>query len=150
MRRTFVAALLTIVAAPALAQVEVQQPWARATVAGMKHGAGYMTIQNKGAAADRLVGATSPVAARVETHVTVEESGVMKMRQVKGYDVPARGSYELKPAGSHLMFVDLKQPLKAGDKVPVTLKFEKAGDVKIELQVAPGAPAAMKGHHHGH
>ena len=107
-------------------------------------------IHNKNGAADRLVSATSPVAARVETHVTVEERGVMKMREVKGYDVPAKGSYELKPAGPHLMFMDLKQPLKVGDKVPVTLKFEKAGEVKVELQVAQGAPAMKKGQQHGH
>jgi hypothetical protein len=58
------------------------------------------------------------------------------MRQVKGYDIPANGSFELKPSGAHLMFMDIKQPFKEGEKVPVTLRFEKAGEVKVEFLVA--------------
>ena len=68
--------------------------------------------------------------------------------RVKGYDIPAKGSFELKPNGSHLMLVDLKRPLKEGEKVPVVLKFEKAGEVEVEFQVAPlgGSGPGHAGH----
>jgi copper(I)-binding protein len=119
----------------AAAQVEVDKPWARATAPGAKVAAGYMVVRNKTASADRLVGASSPAAARVETHVTVRDGDVMRMREVKGYDIPAGGSFELKPGGPHLMFVDIKQPFKEGERIPATLKFEKAGDVRVEFHV---------------
>src|SRR5262245_30779477 len=115
------------------AQVRIEEPWTRATPPGAKIGAGYMTI--KSTAADRLVGASSPAAAKVELHVTEKKGDVMRMRQVKAYDIPAGGSFELSPGGAHLMLVDLKAPLKEGGKVPMTLRFEKAGEVKVELQV---------------
>src|SRR5262245_7644477 len=92
-----------------------------------------MTI--KSAAADRLIGASSPAAARVELHVTEKKGDVLRMREVKSYAIPAGGSFELAPSGAHLMLVDLKAPLKEGTKVPLTLRFEKAGEVKVELQV---------------
>ena len=130
------------VSTAAFAQVEVQDPWSRATPPGAKIAAGYMVIKNNGNQPDRLVGASSPLAARVETHVTKREGDVMKMREVKGYDVPAHGSFELKPAGAHLMLVDIKRPFKDGDKVPLVLRFEKAGEVKLELPVRATAPAA--------
>jgi len=126
---------LIFVSGSALGQVSVDKPWARATAPGAKVAAGYMVLQNKGAAADRLVGASSPAAARVELHVHLHEGGVMKMREVPGYDVPAGGSFELKPGGAHLMFMDIKRPFKEGEKVPVKLKFEKAGEVSAEFHV---------------
>jgi copper(I)-binding protein len=117
------------------AQVHIEKPWARATAPGAKVAGGYMIIRNQGAAADRLVGASSPAAARVEMHVHVHEGGVMKMRQVPGYDVPAKGAFELKPGGAHLMFVEIKRPFKEGEKLPVKLRFEKAGEVSAEFHV---------------
>jgi copper(I)-binding protein len=113
--------------------ITIDEPWSRATPPGAKIGAGYMTIRS--AAADRLVGASSPAAARVELHVTEKKGDVMRMRQVEGYDLPAGGSFVLAPGGAHLMLVDLKAPLKEGAKVPLTLRFRKAGEVKVELQV---------------
>lgn len=127
-------------------QVSVENPWARPTPPSAKLGAGYLTVVNSGAA-DRLVGAASPAAARVEMHVTLRDGEIMRMREVKAFDLPAKGRLELKPAGAHLMFVDLKRPFKQGDKVPVTLKFEKAGEVKVDLQVGrQPAPAESHGH----
>lgn len=120
---------------PAFGQVSVDKPWARATAPGAKVAAGYMVLQNRGAAADRLVGASSPAAARVELHVHIHEGGVMKMREVPAYDVPAGGLFELKPGGAHLMFMDIKRPFKEGEKVPVRLKFEKAGEIAAEFHV---------------
>ena len=127
-------------------QVSVENPWARPTPPSAKLGAGYLTVVSSGAA-DRLVGAASPAAARVEMHVTLRDGEIMRMREVKAFDLPAKGRLELKPAGAHLMFVDLKRPFKQGDKVPVTLKFEKAGEVKIDLLVGrQPAPAESHGH----
>ena len=128
-------------------QVSVENPWARPTPPSAKLGAGYLTVVNSGAA-DRLVGAASPAAARVEMHVTLRDGEIMRMREVKAFDLPAKGRLELKPAGAHLMFVDLKRPFKQGDKVPVTLKFEKAGEVSTEFHIgrlgASAPPGAYK------
>ena len=139
-------AVLLLAAGPAWAQVTVERPWSRATPPGAKVGAGFMTLKNAGNA-DRVVGASSPVAGRVEMHVTVREGDVMRMREVKGFDVPASGSFELKPGGAHLMLMDLKRALKKGEKVPLTLKLEKGGELKVELlveEVGARAPAQMK------
>ncbi len=133
MKRFFL--VLMFVSGSAFAQVSIDKPWARATAPGARVAAGYMVLQNKSAAADRLVAASSPAAARVELHVHIHEGGVMKMREVPGYDVPAGGSFELKPGGAHLMFMDIKRVFKEGEKVQVKLKFEKAGEVSAEFHV---------------
>ena len=80
----------------------------------------------------------------------INEGGVMKMRVVPGYDVPAKGSFELKPGGAHLMFMDIKRPFKEGEKLPVKLKFEKAGEVGAEFVVGSlgGSAAPAKQHRH--
>ena len=138
--------LSLFLAAPAWAQVEIYKPWARATAPGAKVAAGYLVVRNKTAAGDRLLSVTSPVAARVETHVTVKDGDIMRMREVKGYDLPANGSLELKPGGSHLMFIDIRQPFKEGDKVPVVLKFQRAGELKVEFHVGRLGAAAQQAH----
>jgi copper(I)-binding protein len=140
--------IFLLAAAPAWAQVTVSGAWARATPPGAKVAAGYMTLRNAAAAADRLVAASSPAAERVETHVTVKDGDVARMREVKGYDVPANGTLTLAPGGSHLMLVNIKAPLKEGDKVPVVLRFEKAGEIHAQLAVRPLTRGG--GHSHGH
>ena len=141
--RLFSLLVLVCFSMPAWAQIEIEKPWSRATTPGAKLAAGYMVIRNGSAAPDRLIGASSPLAARMEAHVTVQDGEIMRMRQVKGYDVPANGSFELKPGGAHLMFVDIKRPFKDGDKIPATLRFAKAGEIKVEFQVGGlgGAPS---------
>jgi len=130
------------------AQIQIEQSWARATPPGAKVAGGYMTIRNAGAA-DKLLSASSPAAAKVELHVHINDNGVMKMREVPGgYAIPAQGAFELKPGGAHLMFLDLKQPFKEGDKVPVKLKFEKAGEVVTEFQVGSMGASSMPAHGH--
>jgi len=124
-----------VLAATAHAQVTIERPWVRATPPGAKVGGGYLTIRNADAVADRLVGASSPAAARVELHEHVRDGEIMKMRQVHAFDVPAKDAFELKPGGGHLMFVELRQPFKEGGRVPVTLKFEKAGEISAEFHV---------------
>ena len=143
--------LLLLAAFPAHAQVQIDNPWARATPPGATVAGGYMVLRNAGAAPDRLVSASSPAAAKVELHVHVNDNGVMKMREVKGYDVPAKGSFELKPGGAHLMFMDIKWPFKEGEKLPLKLKFEKAGEVNAEILVGRllgSAPPAAGQHKH--
>ena len=138
---------LLLAATAAQAQVEVDKAWARATAPGAPVAGGYMTIRNRGAA-DRLIGASSSAASKVELHVHIKEGEVVKMRQVQAYDVPANGTFELKPGGAHLMFVQIARPFKEGDKIPVKLRFEKAGELSVEFAVGrigdTAPPAAHK------
>ncbi len=123
--------LLALLATPALAQIEIENAWARATPPGAETAAGYMTIRNKSSSPDHLIRVASPLATRVEMHVHIHDGDVMRMRQVKGYDIPANGSLELKSGGAHLMFVDIQRPFKEGEKIPVTLRFERAGEKRV-------------------
>ncbi len=140
--------MILSMAVPAWADVNIENAWTRATPPGAKIAAGYMTIRNTSGIADKLVAASSPAAAKVEPHVTIEEGGISKMRPVKGYDIPAKGAFELKPSGAHLMLMNLKAPLKAGQRVPLVLKFAHAGEVRTELEVKPlGTRGGMPGMH---
>ena len=114
--------------------IKVEHAYTRATVPGQQVAGGFMKIENKGAA-DQLISASSPVANEMQLHTMVMDGNVMKMREVKTIDVPANGSVELKPGSLHLMFMDIKAPLKAGESVPVKLKFQKAGEVEIKVPV---------------
>jgi copper(I)-binding protein len=138
--------LLTLVSTSVFSQVEIIDAWSRATPPGAKVAAGYFTIRNKAASPDRLISASSAVAARVETHIVEKQGEVMRMREVKGYEVPAKGSFELKPGGPHLMLVDIKRPLKEGEKVSVVLRFQNAGEVRTDLEVK--GMGAAKAHSH--
>jgi len=146
-------AALLLVATQALADdvkvgdLVVAKPWARATPTGAPTGAGYLTIENHGQADDRLVGVSSPSAARAEVHQMSMDGGVMRMRPAQGGIAIAAGkSVTLTPNGYHIMLVGLNAPLKQGDKVAVTLTFEKAGKVDVQLDVqAIGAPAPAGG-----
>jgi copper(I)-binding protein len=133
---------------PSYGQISIENAWARATAPGAKVGGGYLTIRNRGSAPDRLVGASSPAAARVELHEHVREGEVMKMREVKGFGVPANGAFELKPGGAHLMFMDIRQPFKEGEKLPVRLIFDKAGEVKAEFHVGRLGDTKPPAHRH--
>ena len=141
-------AAAALMATPAFAQVTIDNAWARATPPGATMAVGYMTIRNGLGAFDRLIAVSSPAAAKVEMHVTVQDGQVSRMREVKAYEVPAKGSFALAPGGAHLMLVDIKAPLRAGDKVPLLLRFEKAGAVKTELAVRPLGAASEPMHHH--
>lgn len=142
----FGASLLVALAAPAIAaDISFDHPWSRATPTNAPVGAGYVTIRNSGTAPDRLVSAAAEVAGKVEIHEMAMADGVMKMRQVQGIDIPAGKSAELKPGGYHIMFMGLKQPLKAGDTIKGSLTFEKAGTIPVEFKVE-----AMSGGEHKH
>jgi copper(I)-binding protein len=119
---------------PALAQVKVEGAWARPTVPGQQGGGGFLTLTSS--AGDRLLGGTTPFAQRFELHAMAMKGDVMEMRQLDAIDLPAGKAVEFKPGGLHVMFIGLTQALTLGSKVPVTLKFEKAGDVKVDFEVA--------------
>lgn len=122
--------------------LKIAHPWARFTVPGQAAGGAFMTLQNTGSKPDRLLGGVTPVAARVELHSMTMNGGVMKMREMSAVDLPAGQTVVLEPGRMHLMLAGIKAPLQAGTKVPVTLKFEKAGDVQVELLVSTQAPSA--------
>lgn len=142
-----------MLATGALAQVSVKEPWIRATVPQQKATGAFMqlsTIQ-----ATRLVEASSPVAGAVEIHEMKMDNNIMKMRQINGIDVPAGKSVDLKPGGYHVMLLDLKEQMKEGASVPVTLVFEgkdkKRETVEIKATVRPLAGAtAPADPHAGH
>jgi periplasmic copper chaperone A len=128
----------------------ISQAWSRATPGGAKTGGGYLTIENKGSAPDRLVSGSSDAAGKVEVHEMTMNNGVMTMRPLeKGLTIEPGKSVKLAPGGLHLMLMDLKAPLKQGDKLPITLEFEKAGKVQVSLDVqavgAQGPGAASSG-----
>jgi copper(I)-binding protein len=155
---SYAAALAALLAAPVGAQdgkagdLVVSQAWSRATPGGAKIAGGYLTIENKGSAADRLLGGSGDIVGRIEVHEMRMDKGVMTMRQLdKGLAIEPGKSVQLAPSGYHLMLMDLKGPLKQGDKLPITLEFEKAGKVKVSLDVqGVGAKGPAGAGHGGH
>jgi copper(I)-binding protein len=135
----------------------ITQAWSRATPGGAKIAGGYLTIENKGAAPDRLMGGTGAIAGKVEMHEMAMNNGVMTMRELdNGLTMDPGKTVKFAPGGYHLMLMDLKNPLKQGDKVPLTLEFEKAGKVTLSLDVqgvgaqAPAAGGDHSGMMHDH
>ena len=140
LKTTLLATLATVfMAIPAFAEgtIKVDDAYARSSGKTAKAGAAFMMIQNLGDADDRLVGASSDAAARVELHThKVDENGVAKMVHVEeGFAIPAGETHMLKRGGDHVMFMGLTAPFEQGATVPVTLIFEKAGEVEIEIPV---------------
>ena len=140
--------------------IKVTGSWARASSATTAAGAAYLTIQNTGSSADALVGVSTPAAGTAEVHETfvmgsatppaslgaamgspmpspsgLGGSGMMGMRPIARLEVPAGGTIELKPGSYHIMLMELKAELKAGDTIELTLKFEKAGEIIVKAQV---------------
>jgi uncharacterized protein YcnI len=127
----------------------LDQPWSRATPGGAKVGGGYLRITNTGTAPDRLTGGSFPLASKVEVHEMRLDGDVMRMKPVEGgLEIKPGATVELKPGGLHLMFVDLKEPLKEGQTVRGTLTFEKAGSVEVEYTVRGMGGAAPAEHKH--
>lgn len=118
-----------------LGTLVIGHPWARPTAPGMPMGAAYLSITNHGKAADALVAASSPVAARVEFHQTTLADGMARMRPLTGIDIAAGATVKIEPGGIHLMLADLKAPLEPGKAVPLVLEFRVAGKITVELSV---------------
>jgi len=154
MNRHLIATLAAgLFATSALAQVTVTDPWVRATVPAAKSAGAFMHLQS--ATNARLVGVSTPVAGRAEIHEMAMENNTMRMRAVDGIDLPAGKPVHLASGGYHLMFFELKQQLKEGETVPVTLTVQdaanKRSNVTVQAQVKPLTYVApkMQGHH-GH
>ena len=130
--------------AGAVGDLRIERPWSRVTPPGTPVGSGYMTIVNTADESDRLVAAESPVAGRVQIHRSVKKDGQSSMvHQKDGVVVPPDGRIEFSPGGYHLMLMQLGGPLEEGERVPITLHFERAGAVEVELVVralTAGAP----------
>ncbi|MCG2631614.1 copper chaperone PCu(A)C [Bradyrhizobium sp. WYCCWR 13023] len=160
------AALTFVGSAPTLADhsdIVVSQAWSRATPKGAKVAGGYLTIENRGTSPDRLLSASSPAAAKVEVHQMTMQDGIMTMRPLEeGLAIPPDGIVTLAPGGNHIMFVGLTAPLEEGQRIPVSLNFQRAGTIEAtfdvgsvgakgpRLQIAsteaasPAAPPALK------
>ena len=137
--RTLLAVLLATLVAPLAAAgtgPTVEQAWARATPPGVDVGAVYLTIVG-GPADDRLTSATTARASMVHLHTVEESGGVAKMRAIEGIEVPAGKRVVLAPKGTHIMLMGLGRPLAAGEKFPLTIRFEKAGERTVEVVVQP-------------
>jgi copper(I)-binding protein len=142
----FVAILLLAGGASAqTGSLEVKRAWARATPGKAVTGAAYLTIES--AAPDRLTGVSTPLAGKTELHETTMRDGIMKMRSLAAIELPAGVAVVLKPGGTHIMFIGLKEPLRAGGSFPLTLEFEKAG--KREVNVTIEKAGAMGPEHTG-
>ena len=134
----FAAAAALSFALPAFAgDITIEDPYARSSTMMSKSGAAFMMIKNAGASDDRLVGASSDVAERVELHTHKEDAnGVMRMMEVEeGFPIPAAGMHALARGGDHVMFMGLTRSLAQGDVITLTLTFENAGDMTIEVPV---------------
>ena len=126
--------------------IYISEPWARATPKGASSGAAYLTIMNKGTTPDRVSCVSSDISSQCQIHTMTMENGVMKMRPIEGgLEIKPSETVTLKPAGLHMMLVDLKHPLKQGETIAATLQFEKAGTIQVTFPVvaigatAPGA-----------
>jgi len=148
-----IAAVLLLATGIAHAQVQVKDPWVRATVPQQTATGAFMQITSASNA--RLVSASSPVAGTVELHESRMENDVMKMRAVPGIEIPAGKGAELRPGGYHVMLMSLKSQMKEGDMVPITLVLEDQAGKRQTLEVkAPVRPLTTRGdeknHGHGH
>lgn len=143
-----------------IGDLEIGHPWTRATPKGAAVGGGYLTIKNTGTSPDRLISGSSEVSGRFEVHEMSTNNGVMKMRLLKdGLEIKPGETVKLAPGGFHIMMLDLKRPIKEGERVKGTLVFEKAGKVDVEYVAVPigGSPggkdaggAGMQGMPMGH
>ena len=141
-RTLFAAALLAVMPLAATAHeyvsetVHIDHPWSRPTPPGTPMGAGYLVINNTGEADIALVGAQTPRAGNVSIHESMMHNGMMSMKPLKGgLTIPAGETVELKPHGYHLMLEKLTGPLEEGERIPLTLEFEGADSVDVELTV---------------
>jgi copper(I)-binding protein len=127
----------------------VVDAWARATPPGAGVAAAYLTIDNAGGGADRLLGASSDAAGRVEVHETRRDGEVMRMRKAEPLDIPAGERVVFGPGGLHVMLMELKEPLRQGDTLSLTLRFEHAGEFRVQAGILAGdATDPHAGHQH--
>ncbi len=143
MNRLFILLAATLgFAAPALAgdtmqgDLHIMAPWSRPLPAVSVNGAAYMTLMNMGSEADKLVAVSTPAAKKAEIHNHVMEGGLMKMRRVENITIAPGASTVLEPGGLHVMLMGLTEPLVEGKSFPLTLQFQRAGSVEVEVMVS--------------
>jgi copper(I)-binding protein len=119
----------------------IEAPWTRAAGAN-GNGAGFMRITNR----DRLVSAATDAARVIELHTHIHDGGVMRMRPVPDIPIPAGATVTLQPGGLHVMLIGLTAPLAQGGRVPLTLRFARAGEVRVVLDVQAAGARGMGGH----
>ncbi len=127
-----------------LHSLRIDHPFARATPPGARSGGVFLTVENTGGVADRLLGLSTPIARMAELHEMTLDGGVMRMRAVPTMEVKPGDKLELKPGGYHAMLSDLKQPLKVGDRFPLTLTFQHAGAIEVSVWVEAMGAKAMQ------
>ncbi len=129
--------LLLLIAGIVLSKprIVVEDPWVREVPPVSTMSAAFMKIKNIGDEKDYLIGVKTDASQIAEIHTTVMEEGMMKMRRLDRVEIPAGGTVEFKPMGKHIMLINLKRPLKAGEKVRITLVFEKSGEITVSAPV---------------
>lgn len=144
--------LVTLTAGAQQPALTVSGAWSRATPPGATVGAAYLVIDNRAKRSDRLLSVSSPRASRVEVHATVHDADTVRMKRVDPLHVGAGERLALEPGGMHLMLMGLDAPLREGERVPLVLRFEVAGEIRTEARVfAPGERGGEDhAHHHGH
>jgi len=149
--------LLAVLLSPALfaqahdysvGELQIEHPWSREMPPSAPSAAAYFVVHNQGAEADRLLGVQTPVAGTAELHQVTHADGLMKMQQVSSVEIPAGGAATFAPMGYHVMLFNLKQSLRDGERFPLTLTFEKAGAVEVEVAVQKEPPAGEPAHQH--
>ena len=143
---------LALCAAPAVASaaIVIENPQIRPTLGGQGTTAAYLTIRNTGARPDRLVGASCACAAAVMPHRTVTEHGVSRMEMEMTLDIPAHGAVVFDARGRHLMLTGVRAPIRRGAKMPMVLKFETAGPLRVVFPAVDLAGMLVQDHRHGH
>jgi copper(I)-binding protein len=152
-RRIVLGAAIAAAFAPAtfahsyeLGALKIGHPWARATVAA--NGGAYLSVENTGATADKLVRVSTDIAATAELHTHIKDGEIMRMRAIQAIDLPPGQKVVLAPGGFHIMLLGLKKKLVEGERFALTLEFEKAG--KIVVDIAIDKPGAGAEHQHKH
>ena len=133
----------------AVGDVQVRLPWARATAPTAMTGAGYMEVTNHGNVAERLLSAAAEVSEVVELHTHIRDGEMMRMVEVENIEIPPGETVSLEPGGLHIMFIGLHAPLVAGTEFPLTLEFEQAGSLEVQVMVR-GIDGQPHGHGHSH
>ncbi|WP_298183953.1 copper chaperone PCu(A)C [uncultured Pseudomonas sp.] len=128
-------------------ELHIEHPWSREMPPVAPTAAAYFVVHNKGGEADRLLSVATPVAGRAEMHEHLHANGLMKMQQVQSVAIPAGGEVKFAPMGYHVMLFNLKQQAKDGERFPLTLTFEKAGTIEVEVAVQKDAPVQEAAHH---
>jgi hypothetical protein len=119
-----------------LGDLTIVHPWARASAGEAKNGAAYLDVINNGSETDRLIAASTPAAEHAELHMHAAENGIMKMRPVEAIEIAPGQHIVLQPGGFHLMLMGLAAPLVEGESFPLTLTFEKAGNIEVSAEIA--------------